>query len=145
MWIATSGFLLFSLNRIDGILHGTMYNYGLQFSDAWAQPYWFYNRLIYVVLSVPMFLSAAALLFSFLKRENDKKQGHDRAESSTSILISCPHCKKVFNKPLVVLDFARGKGKLVSVCPCCSRRIARVENGKDNAFLVDLNKRKVVQ
>jgi uncharacterized Zn-finger protein len=144
VWIVSSGFLLFSLNQIDGIIHGTMYNYGLQFNNAWAQPYWSYTRLIYVALSVPMVLSAATLLFSYPKRKNDKKQVHDRTESSTRILISCPFCKKVFTKPLVVLDFADGKGKLMNVCPYCSKSFAGAENGKDFAALVDLDT-KVVQ
>jgi hypothetical protein len=32
---------------------------------------------------------------------------------------SCPHCKKIFSRALVMLDFRGGKNRLVSVCPYC--------------------------
>lgn len=137
--------MMFSVNQIDGILHGTMYNYGLQFNNAWAEPYWSYTRLFYVSLSVPMFLSAATLLFSFPKRNNGEKQVHSRIESNArNILISCPFCKKRFSKPLVVLDFSGGKGRLLNLCPYCNKSFSSVENEKDFAAVVGINK-KVVQ
>ena len=34
--------------------------------------------------------------------------------------ISCPHCKKIFGRALVMLDFRNGKSRLVSVCPYCN-------------------------
>jgi hypothetical protein len=33
---------------------------------------------------------------------------------------SCPHCKKIFSRALVMLDFRGGKNRLVSVCPYCN-------------------------
>lgn len=145
IWIVSSGFMLFSLINIDGIVNGTLYNYGLQFNNTWAQSYWSYIRLFYVSLTVPMFLSAVTLLFSFPSRKNGKKQVYARMESPAhDIRISCPSCKKVFTKPLVVLDFTEGKGKLKNVCPYCSKSFASTENGKDFPVIVDLNK-KVVQ
>jgi uncharacterized Zn-finger protein len=139
VWIVSSGFLLFSLNQIDGIIHDRMYDFGLQFSYEWAQPYWTYIRLVYVALSIPMFLSAVALTFSIPNIKNDRKQVQARTEPSTRIMISCPFCKKVFTKPLVVLDFAEGKGKLMNVCPYCNKSFAGAENGKDFTAFVDLD------
>jgi uncharacterized Zn-finger protein len=34
--------------------------------------------------------------------------------------ISCPNCKRVFGKALVMLDFRGGKNRMVSVCPYCN-------------------------
>lgn len=33
-------FLTLTLTGIDHIIHATLYEYGLVFSEAWAQPYW---------------------------------------------------------------------------------------------------------
>ena len=37
---ATSVVLMICLYQIDNIVHGTLYDYGLQFSYSWAGPYW---------------------------------------------------------------------------------------------------------
>ena len=34
--------------------------------------------------------------------------------------ISCPNCKKIFGRALVMLDFRSGKNRLVRVCPYCN-------------------------
>jgi uncharacterized Zn-finger protein len=41
-------------------------------------------------------------------------------EANSNGGISCPHCKKVFGRALVMLDFHGGKTQLVSVCPYCN-------------------------
>lgn len=37
---ASSVILMLLLTRIDGIIHGDLYRYGLQFNPKWALPYW---------------------------------------------------------------------------------------------------------
>lgn len=145
VWIVSSVFMLFSLIRIDGIVHGTLYDYGLQFSDAWAQPYWSYARLFYAAFTVPTILSVAALLLSFPRRTTYEKKVFVRTKlNERNIMISCPFCKKVFAKPRVVRDFTEGKGKLVNVCPYCNKKFGCVEDGKDLVTIVGVGK-KVVQ
>lgn len=34
-----------SLFQVDRIVHGTLYNYGLEFYYDWAMPYWMFERL----------------------------------------------------------------------------------------------------
>jgi len=119
------------LNKIDWIVHKQLYDFGLQFSIVWASPYWIAFRLIHVFLAIPLALSVAVLSFDFWRwKSNNKKRAsrrrHKSAESQ-SILISCPSCKKVFSKPLVMLDYPAGKARLVNVCPYC------------NAVLEDIN------
>jgi DNA-directed RNA polymerase subunit RPC12/RpoP len=36
------------------------------------------------------------------------------------MVITCPKCKKVFGRPLNMLDFSKGTAKLVNVCPYCN-------------------------
>jgi uncharacterized Zn-finger protein len=141
MWLISSGFILFSLTRIDNIVHGTLYNYGLQFSDNWAQPYWAFDRLIYFTMSIPMVLSLLALFSGLLRGGSGEKPVSRRVEpNARNILISCSHCRKVFSKPLVVLDFSGGKRKFVSVCPYCNAVLDSAENEKDTGIIPNVRK-----
>jgi uncharacterized Zn-finger protein len=45
--------------------------------------------------------------------------------------ITCPYCKKVFSRALVMLDFSGGKNRLVSVCPYCNKVLGI--NGKEKS------------
>ena len=45
-WIVTAGVGLYMLNNLDMIVHGTLYEFGLQFSNLWADSYWMYLNLI---------------------------------------------------------------------------------------------------
>jgi len=44
--ISLIGLSLFLVTRLDFILHHNLYNYGLQFSYEWAEPYWSWLKLI---------------------------------------------------------------------------------------------------
>ena len=46
---ATSLVLMICLNQIDNIVHGALYNYGLQFSYNWADPYWRFTQIGFTV------------------------------------------------------------------------------------------------
>jgi hypothetical protein len=144
-WIigAVSVFVLFK--NMELIVHGQLYYYGLEFSPDWADPYRIYTWLIYLSLGVPTALSGIALVSSFLKVEKAPErqnivpqrtrppQGNvkmeprptvrqvpQRVENSDCDGISCPNCKKVFGRSLVMLDFRSGKNRMVSVCPYCN-------------------------
>ena len=57
------------------------------------------------------------------------------------MLVSCPGCKKVFSKPLVMLDFSSGKTRLVNVCPHCNRVLGSAdasEKERDGGGVRDL-------
>jgi uncharacterized Zn-finger protein len=145
VWIVSSVFVMFLVNKLDAIVHGELYDYGLQFSFAWATPFWSFERLIYVCLAVPSVLGGIVLVLDFLKRgkietpvaksvERKSINGRVQAVKGNSMLISCPKCKKTFGKPLVMLDFSSGKAKLVNVCPYCNARLGdagRDEGEKD--------------
>jgi len=42
------------------------------------------------------------------------------ARVDNSMVITCPKCKKVFGRPLNMLDFSKGQAQLVNVCPYCN-------------------------
>jgi hypothetical protein len=48
--------------------------------------------------------------------------------TNNMFVISCPSCKKVFSRPLVMLDFTEGRTRLINVCPYCSHSLGETEN-----------------
>jgi hypothetical protein len=143
-WIVCAISIYFLFKNMELIVHGQLYYYGLRLSPDWADPYRLYTWLIYLCLGLPTALSGIALVSSFLKTDKvtekidiapqtlrspqgSVKVGSQRntelskrGEISSNGGISCPHCKKVFGKALVMLDFQCGKTQLVSVCPYCN-------------------------
>ena len=49
----------------------------------------------------------------------------------SNMLISCPKCKKVFQTPLVMLDFSGTKPGLMNVCPYCNQVLGNSEAERD--------------
>jgi len=133
LWLISSLLVSVLLIKIDGIVHGTLYNYGLKFDYEWAQPYWVLLRFAFVSLALPMVLGGIFLLSSFLGTDDSETQFSDRSlTNARAMLVSCSSCKKVFGKPLVLLDFSGGKGRLVNVCPYCNAVLGSAEE-KDNS------------
>ncbi len=63
MAAAAIGFLsIYFFNNIDSLVNYTLYDYGLQFNNAWAQIYWTYARAIIIFISA----SSSTALISFL-------------------------------------------------------------------------------
>lgn len=50
--IAATASVVIVLNMLDQIVHGQLYNYGLQFSLEWANPYWNLLRIIQALLGI---------------------------------------------------------------------------------------------
>jgi hypothetical protein len=70
-----------------------------------------------------------------------------RTDNGDCVGISCPECKKMFGKALVMLDFRSGSNRLVSVCPYCNAVLGytRSEQRKNEGFYVDKPDKKIVQ
>jgi len=69
VWIINGVLVSFLLTRIDSIVNGQLYGYGLQFSREWAEPYWTSLNLIYVFMGVPMALSSIVLALALRMRK----------------------------------------------------------------------------
>jgi uncharacterized Zn-finger protein len=105
--------------------------------------------MLYATQFVCIALSAVALVSSLLKKDYDHKptpkREKNRPRSVTTrketndraIVISCSSCKRAFSKPLVILDFSGGKGKLVNVCPYCNALLDKVEEHNDDGTTVE--------
>ena len=131
LWLVSSVFLVLLLSRIDSIVNVDLYNHGLQFSLAWADPYWMALHLIYIFIAVPAIFSAVVLIAGFGKTGDSANRvnkqvnaklsnGQVKIFKENSMLIRCVQCGKVFNKPLTMLDFSNGKPRLANVCPYCN-------------------------
>ena len=114
LWLVSAGFVVVLFGKIDNIVHGQLYNFGLQFSLDWAVGYWSFARLIYLCLAVPGVFSGVVLVFSVFAKNNGESRvvrrdtrsvnGKTRAAKENNMVISCPHCRKMFGKPLTMLD-----------------------------------------
>ena len=165
LWLVSAVFVVFLLGKVDWIVHHELYNYGLQFSPEWAVDYWAALRMMYVSMSAPIVLSVIYFGFEvwhFVRSRRgmvESKPAQPAVQSSQKVaafeqnhmVVSCPKCKRVFSKPLVMLDFSGGKTRLVNVCPYCNNVLGCAEGeaekrSKDGAVdFVDLNGRKVEQ
>jgi len=141
IWLVCAALVLFVLMKVDAIVNGELYNYGLQYNVGWWINYSLFFNIILIFIGIPMVLSAVTLVFSLWAREEvvvkrvtpkPKKVVKKVAvsEDKNHMLISCPHCHKLFGKPLIMLDFTSGKSKLVSVCPYCNKKLTDTENGR---------------
>lgn len=137
LWLVSSVFVLFLLGMIDSIVHGDLYDFGLQFSYVWASPYWAFLRLIYVCFLLPLAFSVVVLGLDLWRLFKGDRQGRvpeprrkvGEAEQS-SMLIACSGCGKVFSKPICVLDFTGKKPRLVNVCPYCNAKLGEANTNQ---------------
>jgi hypothetical protein len=154
MWLLSAALSAFILNRIDGIVHGDLYDYGLVFSYNWASGYWVLLRLLYVCLALPSVLSIIVLGSSLRKTKEDQfislravrtngVQGSMLKENC--MIISCPSCRKMFSEPLTMLDFSTGNANLVNVCPYCSHVLENIDKKKPEDVQVFEPEKKVTQ
>jgi uncharacterized Zn-finger protein len=158
MWLVSSVFILLLLGRIDWIVNNQLYDFGLQFSLDWAVGYWMALRMAYVCFGVSLVLGGFVFVSSFFKSGGGKRLVVKREvraaenvvqpvkEGNNHMLASCPSCKKVFAKPLVMLDFSGGKTRLVNVCPYCNHVLGTADEKQEDlrdVGVVDLDERKV--
>ena len=60
--VASAGLAVYFLFSLDNIIHGSLYNYGLQFSYDWAVPYWNALRMIQLLIGTTAALSVCSFL-----------------------------------------------------------------------------------
>jgi ABC-type lipoprotein release transport system permease subunit len=64
---------VYFFNLLDYVVHGDLYNYGLQFNIEWAERYWLYTKLMLgsiTVAALVIAISAAFALFQIRTRKN---------------------------------------------------------------------------
>jgi len=165
-WILSAVLVIFMLTNLDVIVNGTLYDFGLQFSNEWGQPYWLYLRLSYAFLGVSSGLGLTALAIGFYRSKNavpeaaavvlensnrnkitdnarkikkiEQKPKIKLSNEKSNKIISCPNCKKVFGRPLVMLNFEGGKTKLVNVCPYCNNSLDQTNDNENSDYQVQI-------
>src|SRR4030066_652047 len=65
---------MLALLQVDSIVHKSLYSYGLQFSDAWATPYWNSVRVVFA-MGWLTFGAAVAFQFYAVTRSSSVKNG----------------------------------------------------------------------
>jgi hypothetical protein len=64
---AASLFVMLSLNQINYIVQGDLYNYGLQFSYRWAMPYWILSGTVFGLSWTNIALAIIVTLYLYRK------------------------------------------------------------------------------
>jgi len=60
------------LLQVDVLVHGTLYNYGLQFNNGWAIPYWNTIRIVFAILSFVAIASTGLQLYNVTRKKEKK-------------------------------------------------------------------------
>jgi len=90
---------VYTLTLLDEIVHIQLYNYGLQFSLGWANPYWIFFRTTLALLGLVIVFTAVEAIFTFRRyfyaqkpivRSHVKKASTLPAVSSTAHVHSSP-------------------------------------------------------
>jgi hypothetical protein len=161
LYLVCSIFAAYTVYQQSGVVHGTLYNYGLQFSNGWAIPYWSLERLIYVYVFVPSFFGSFALIFDLWKSRLERVPAVRRienniapgivgpvvqtADKNNSMTINCPKCSCLFSRPMNMLDFSSGKAQLVNVCPYCNQVLGDVEHEDVKFRVVEPDEEEVLE
>jgi len=65
--VIISAVVMYAINEIDHIINVQLYDYNLQFSFDWANPYWGLTKIIYISLGATIIMSITVLLLGFIK------------------------------------------------------------------------------
>jgi hypothetical protein len=65
---------VYSLTLLDNIVHGTLYNYGLQFSYDWATPYYTILRTIQALMGLSAVFALSFTIYVYKKYVHAKPQ-----------------------------------------------------------------------
>jgi len=138
--ITTTVFAAYGLTLLDNMVHRTLYNYGLQFSYDWANPYWMTLRCIQVSMGLVAIFTIVNTVYLYRKHIHTKPQAKitmgekmvapsltlETQQERASGLIKCTNCKRNFSQPLRMLDFHSERPKIVNICPFCNEVIPPV-------------------
>jgi formate hydrogenlyase subunit 4 len=66
------------LLQIDKLINGTLYDYGLVFSDDWAQPYWLMLRItLFLIVIVIVILSIIELPYPAFEETTEEDEAQE--------------------------------------------------------------------
>jgi len=78
--VVSAGLAVYFLSSLDSLVHGTLYNYGLQFSYDWAGPYWSTFKMVQLLIGSTAVLSVFNFVLSFFVF--NRTQAHVKAKKT---------------------------------------------------------------
>lgn len=79
--VVATGLSALSFARLDQVVHGELYSYGLQFDYNWAAQYWNYSRLLATCLTLTIAVNSISILVIFSQARTRK--------TDTATFIGC--------------------------------------------------------
>lgn len=150
--LIAAGSVAYLLLTIDTIVNYQLYQFGLQFSYDWANPYWLFIRMSLALLGIVAATSSFNIAFFFWKRlrkpkvlnaiqeEANVQQKEARGEKAAQderapLLFQCSSCGRSITHPLRLLEFHSQKPEMINVCPFCNAAVlpASYVDGKQKA------------
>jgi uncharacterized Zn-finger protein len=87
VWIVNGFLIIYLITQIDNMVNVQLYNFGLQYSSLWADPYWINSRLIMALLGVSMALSVVVFLAGFRKPKEKAESPQVTLEEETQATL----------------------------------------------------------
>jgi len=124
------------LTIIDSIVHGQLYQFGLQFSHDWADPYWMFLRMSLTLLGLVAVVASMNLTYFFwmkVRKARIVKVAKEEVRAETAqpssgvpSMFQCTSCGRSMTHPLRMLDFQSQGPKMISICPFCNATVVPV-------------------
>lgn len=121
---------------IDSIVHHQLYEFGLEFSYDWANPYWMFLRTSLALLGLIAVASSMNITYLFWKklRKPELAKPVEEATKAEEVLVregepslfQCTSCRRSITHPLRMLDFHSQSPKVINVCPFCNAMVVAV-------------------
>ena len=135
--------LVYLLLTIDHIVHYALYEFGLQFSYDWANPYWMFFRISLVLLGLIATAASLNVAYFFWKmtrtpvviknsRESNKPEVAPPRASEPS-LFKCSSCGRIITDPLRILNINSQGPETNEICPFCNATAVPVSNDRARA------------
>jgi hypothetical protein len=126
----------YMLTIIDFIVHHQLYQFKLEFSYDWANPYWMVLRISMAFLgliAVSSSINITYFLWKKLRRQEITKPVEETAKADavpisagSPTLFQCTSCGRSITHPLRMLDFHSQRPKMVNICPFCNATVVPV-------------------
>lgn len=106
---------VFLLALIDRIVHGTLYNYGLEYSAAWAVPYWIALGAISGLLTLTLVAITFIGVLSYKKAE----------EGASNTVFLCKSCGNALTRLSGNINVKESSPRfqILKKCPLCNKKL----------------------
>lgn len=126
------------LTVIDSIVHSQLYQFGLNFSYDWADPYWIVLKASLALLGLTATAASMNITYFFWRKvrkpkaieqevsrvaEEEAKTEVAPQDAAMPSLFRCTSCGRSITHPLRMLDFHSQRPKMINICPFCNATV----------------------